>query len=74
MSLPGLGTISSAVTGALGGWLGGFVFRPKVAAVMLLVVMIALPSAGALGAIMVRNATTTVATRRMTETMPRRNP
>jgi hypothetical protein len=32
MSLLALGTISSAVTGAIGGWLGTFLFRARVAA------------------------------------------
>ena len=74
LSLLALGTISSAVTGALGGWLGGFVFRPKVAAAMLVVAVIAPPSAGAQVAVSARNATTTVTTRMMTETMPSRSP
>ncbi len=37
MSLLALGTISSAVTGAIGGWLGKFLFRAAVAVALLLV-------------------------------------
>jgi hypothetical protein len=36
MSLLALGTLSSAITGALGGWAGRFLFRASVAAAMLL--------------------------------------
>jgi uncharacterized protein YndB with AHSA1/START domain len=38
-SLLVLGTISSAVTGALGGWLGTFLFRSGIAAVVLIVIV-----------------------------------
>jgi hypothetical protein len=41
MSLLALGTISSAVTGALGGWAGRFLFRASVTAAILVVAALA---------------------------------
>jgi hypothetical protein len=47
MSLLALGTISSAVTGGIGGWLGTFLFRARVAAAIVLGVAAAAPTADA---------------------------
>ena len=62
MSLLALGTISSAVTGALGGWLGKFLFRVGVAVALLVVVANAPSEAAAQTTTPLANASSTVAT------------
>jgi hypothetical protein len=61
-SLLALGTISSAVTGAFGGWAGRMLFRAGVVAALLAITVGAAPRADAQAAVPVANAASAVTT------------
>jgi hypothetical protein len=62
LSLLALGTVSSAVTGAIGGWLGGVLFRPRAAVAILIGVAAAASTASAQPATSAANVSSTSAT------------
>jgi LytS/YehU family sensor histidine kinase len=59
MSLLALGTISSAVTGAIGGWLGTFLFRARAVAAIVIGMAAAAASADAQATTPVAHASST---------------
>jgi hypothetical protein len=62
ISLLALGTVSSAVTGAFGGWIGRVLFRPRVAAALLVMSAGAAPSVDAQAATPAATVSSAVAT------------